>query len=163
MKPHIASSQPYSRPAAPWGAGFTLIEVLVVAALIAILAAVAVPSYQSQVAQARRSTMQAELVRLAQSMERIYSETGCYNPGSDNDCNTAADASNPPIATKLEHYSVDFPVAVDAERFRIRATPTVGPQATDGFLEINHLGQQFWDKNDDGDVDDAGESDWNRR
>jgi type IV pilus assembly protein PilE len=145
-----------------WAAGFTLVELLVTVSIVAILAVIAVPTYQEQVAGARRANMQGDLMRLAQFMERLYSETGCYNPGADNDC-SAGDAANPTIGTNSAYYGVGFPEALTADTFTIRATPNAnGPQDGNGILEINHLGERFWDENNDGDVDDAGEDDWNR-
>ena len=143
--------------------GFTLVELLVTVAIVAILAAVAYPSYQEQVAKARRAEMQGELVRLAQFMERLYSETGCYNPGADNNC-ALGTAAAPTIGTGNSHYTVAFTDGQPtATTFRIRATPiATGPQKSDGIMEIDNQGQRFWDKNDNGNVTDAGENSWTR-
>lgn len=149
----------------PSRSGFTLIEVLVTVAIVGILAAIAYPSYTNQIAKARRAEIQAELMALAQFMERIYTETGCYNPGADMDCSSGAGEA-PDISAAddhLGHYSIAFSGTVTADRFLIQATPiSGGAQAADGILQINHIGQRFWDENNDGDVEDAGEDDWER-
>lgn len=59
-------------------AGFTLVEMMIVVAMVAILASVAYPSYLSQVAKGRRADGKQALVELAQKMERFYSERGTY-------------------------------------------------------------------------------------
>ncbi|HBG94884.1 MAG TPA: general secretion pathway protein GspH [Chromatiaceae bacterium] len=147
--------------------GFTLIELLVTLATIGILAAIAYPVYTDQVAKARRAKMQAELTTLAQFMERIYTESGCYNPGEDGDCSGAnSDAAEPDISAiddASNHYDIDFVGDVSADSFLLQAIPVSGTgQADDGLLQINHLGQRFWDENNDGDIDDDGEQDWER-
>lgn len=145
-------------------AGFSLLEMLVTVGIVAVLAAVAYPSYQGQVAKARRAEMQGELVRLAQYMERIYTEYGCYNPGAlasgALSCSGADTA--PSISTGSQYYQVAFPSGQPTDStHRLRATPnSSGPQNGDGIMEINHLGQKFWDKNNDGDFADAGEDRW---
>jgi type IV pilus assembly protein PilE len=58
--------------------GFTLIELLIALAIAAILAAVAYPSYLSQVAKGRRADGKQALVELAQRLERFYTERGTY-------------------------------------------------------------------------------------
>jgi type IV pilus assembly protein PilE len=147
--------------------GFSLVELLVVVAVVAILAAVAYPTYREQVASGHRADMQAELMRLAQYMERLYTETGCYNPGSDNDC-ASGTAAAPTITTTSDYYSVSFPAAPTGNptenTFTIQATPNAdSAQAGNGILQINHLGQQFWDENGDNDVTDADEDNWVRQ
>jgi type IV pilus assembly protein PilE len=54
--------------------GFTLVEVMIVVAMIAFLAAVALPSYQSSVRKARRSDARSSLATTAQLMERYSTE-----------------------------------------------------------------------------------------
>lgn len=58
--------------------GFTLIELMIVVAIIGILSAIAYPSYQAYVQQARRADAQVALMELAQFMERHYTREGGY-------------------------------------------------------------------------------------
>ena len=62
--------------------GFTLIEVMMVVAIIGIIAAVAYPSYQESIAKSRRADAQASLLELAQFMERHYTSNGRYTVGN---------------------------------------------------------------------------------
>ncbi|MGB5835026.1 MAG: type IV pilin protein [Thiohalocapsa sp.] len=145
--------------------GVNLVELMITVAIVGILAAVAYPTYTNQVVTARRAEIQTELVALAQFMERIYTETGCYNPGTDMDCSAGTSAA-PDISgadDSFDYYGIAFSGAVTANSFLIQATPTTGTsQGGDGALRISHLGQRFWDENNDGDVSDANEDDWVR-
>ncbi|WP_272887738.1 type IV pilin protein [Caldimonas thermodepolymerans] len=59
--------------------GFTLIELMIVVVVIAILAAIAYPSYQEHVVKSRRATAQACLLELGQFMERFYATNMRYD------------------------------------------------------------------------------------
>jgi type IV pilus assembly protein PilE len=141
--------------------GFSLIELMVVVSIVAILAAIAYPSYQNQIAAGRRSDAQAELMQFAQFMERLYTETGCYNPGADNDCGSGAPGAPDIDGIDTAHYEFDFASGEPtASTFEIIATPT-GPQAGDGELRIDEQGRRSWDENNDGSIA-AHERDWVR-
>lgn len=109
---------------------------MITVAIIAILAAIAYPSYRDQVDKARRSTMQGELVRLAQFMERIYSESGSYTPGN----------KEPDIPDEFDYYEVEFDSdRTTAQGFRLRAKPKDnGPP---GDLTIDERGRRLWYRN----------------
>ena len=54
--------------------GFTLVELMIVVAIIAIIAAVGFPSYQDSVRKSKRAEAKSRLLQLAQLQERKYSQ-----------------------------------------------------------------------------------------
>jgi type IV pilus assembly protein PilE len=68
-QPHIRARSP------PAQAGFTLIELMIVVVIVAILAVVVLPSYQSYVLKARRTDAKAALTSAAQMLERFSTES----------------------------------------------------------------------------------------
>jgi type IV pilus assembly protein PilE len=64
--------------------GFTLIEVMIVVAIIGILAAIAFPSYQEYIARGKRAEARSELVKADGWLERYYTEFNRYSDTSGN-------------------------------------------------------------------------------
>jgi type IV pilus assembly protein PilE len=58
--------------------GFTLIELMITCLIVAILAAIAIPSYVSAMQQSRRSDATSALTGAAGQMERYFTEQGTY-------------------------------------------------------------------------------------
>jgi prepilin-type N-terminal cleavage/methylation domain-containing protein len=81
--------------------GFTLIELMIVVMIVGVLAAIAYPSYQDSVTKSRRADAKSALLELSVFMERLYTATGCYNPGADKICNTPGTSSSDDTAPTL--------------------------------------------------------------
>jgi type IV pilus assembly protein PilE len=64
------------------GNGFTLIELMIVVGVIGILAAIAYPAYQNYVLRGHRADAQAEMMALAQAMDRCYTLNNTYTPAT---------------------------------------------------------------------------------
>ncbi|QIK36826.1 type IV pilin protein [Caldichromatium japonicum] len=117
--------------------GFTLIEIMIVVVVVGILAAIAYPSYQMQVAQSRRSTAQACLLELSQFMERYYTTNMSY-----------ANATLPNTQCQSDltgHYSFQFSGTPNATSYTLQAVAQ-GVQATKDAgctpLAVTHTGSR---------------------
>jgi type IV pilus assembly protein PilE len=128
-----------------WSAGFTLIELMITVAVIAILAAIAYPGYQAYGIRAQRSAAQQLMLNIASREEqflldsRQYTGTlsgGIFTTPPEGWTCTAATCSNPRYNVSVAPNNAATPPS-----FVITAT-AVGQQVSDGNLTLNNTGQK---------------------
>ena len=96
--------------------GFTLIELMIVIAIVGILAAIAYPSYTSQVRKTQRGDAKAALLTAAQSLERCFTEHNTYD-----------DAACPALAaTSSEGYYSITATTLTSTTYTLTAAPISG-------------------------------------
>lgn len=125
--------------------GFSLIELMIALAVIGVLAAVAVPSYQGYMRSAYRAEARIALQEAAQWMERHFSMTQTYATTSqggtiDNAALAAAGLAVTPRAGTVR-YNISFSAGPTATTYTLQAVPT-GRQTADsacGTLTLTNL------------------------
>jgi type IV pilus assembly protein PilE len=122
--------------------GFTLIELVIVVAIVAILAAIALPSYRQQVLKAHRSQAKADLLEYSQGLERYYSVNRTYVGAALPFAVSPRDGAGGSPYYNLALNAVAGPPST----YTITATP-INSQTGDvrcGTLTVNQLGQKFY-------------------
>ena len=114
--------------------GFTLIELMLVLAIVAILTAIALPSYWRYVARAHRAEAKTALLQVAHWMERARTANGVYPVGETTDGML--------VALKPAHYQLTLRGSTFSS-FTVVAQRT-GPMRTDvcGDLTLTHAGER---------------------
>lgn len=123
--------------------GLTLVELMVVVAVMAILAAIAYPLYTNQVQKSRRADAKIALESIAMAQERFYTLNGRYT----------ATLASLQVSSDIQggasdegYYTIAAPtLASGAQGFTATATAsTSGAQSSDRAncttFSINHLG-----------------------
>ncbi len=108
--------------------GFTLIELMIVIAIVALLATLAYPGYQEQVAKGRRVAAKNLLMTVASAQERFYSSNFRYTA----DMLELGFASASPTDEE-GYYSVGSAVSADAQTFTLTATAAVADSNCGNF------------------------------
>jgi len=140
--------------------GVTLIELMIVIAIIGIIAAIAYPSYQEQVKGARRVDATSALTGLANAMERHYTANNSYTGAGAAGGDTGSPsiyADEAPLDGNVKFYDLSIQSAT-ATTYTLRATPK-GGQVGDGYLELLSTGQRRWDTDNSGGITTT-ENDW---
>lgn len=130
----------YKNPPLSYGLhhkGFSLIEIMMVVAIIAILASIALPSYNSSVLKGRRSDAQSALLDLASKMESYFYTNKTYTVTLSD---LGATASSPE-----GFYTLGIAAATTAcpitSCYALSAT-AIGSQVDDGDLSIDSQGRK---------------------
>jgi len=119
--------------------GFTLIELMIVVAIVAILAAIAYPSYQESVRKSRRAEAGAVLLEGAQFMERFFTVNSRYNTTRAGDAVALPAAlTHSPKDGGTARYNISIS-AVTASSFTLQAVP-VAADANCGTLSVTQAG-----------------------
>ena len=121
--------------------GFTLVEVMIVVAIIGILAAIAYPSYQGQIRKSNRAAAQAVMMDAANKQQLYLSSQRQYAA-------TLTDLSvTPPIeASRWYDFTIAPNNAATPPSFTITGTPKAGSQQVkDGVLTLDSTGAKTRD------------------
>lgn len=129
---------PFSKPQL----GMTLLELLIVVAIIGILVAIAYPNYQQYVLKSHRSVAMTDLMRIQLQLEQNKTQTGNY------DFQTVINHGRctPILNCQSDQQRYQFSItsgAIDVNRYQLQATPVDGTGQTKdkcGTLILNSVG-----------------------
>jgi len=114
-------------------AGFTLIELMVVIAIVAILLAVALPAYQNQVIRGHRAAAKSEMLDIANRQQQFLLANRSYAA-------TVGELNYTLPDEVAAHYRPDITPGVAAAPSYSMTFTAIGRQASDGPLTITSEG-----------------------
>ncbi|MEC7120839.1 MAG: type IV pilin protein [Pseudomonadota bacterium] len=128
--------------------GFSLLELLAALAIIAVLSAVAIPTYQGYRIHGNRVDVQTEMLQMSQRLENHKLARGTYA-----DIDTLYGSTTFPKTGEVL-YNINLTTIPEAPAagelitgWTLQATPVSNSlQKDDGVVRINHLGQRCWEK-----------------
>lgn len=128
--------------------GFTLIEMMIAVAIVGIIAAIALPSYQASIRKSNRAEAKTELMDVAQRLQRCYTLYAKFNHASCSVYGTVS-ATTGYITRGGQYYKITIAVPASGNppetTYRLTATAIKVPQTqdtTDGCneLTLDHTG-----------------------
>lgn len=127
--------------------GFSLIELMVAVAIVAVLVMAALPDFTAQSEKTRRSVAKADLMELSSFMQRFYTQNNRFDQDTGG-ASVALPFSESPKDGTAKYYDLSLK-AVAQSSYELQAKPK-GSQAGDpcGNLTIKHTGAKAAAKSD---------------
>lgn len=129
----------YLKPSAPRhceSRGFTLVEVMIVVAILGVLASIAYPSYQRYVLKTKRTDMMVEMTNIASQIESRKLAQGSYSAITDK-IQTDLAGDYPKQGAAM--YEVTIAPIPLTSQWKITATPKQTNQmSSDGTLSLDY-------------------------
>lgn len=128
--------------------GFTLIELMIVVAIIGVLVAIAYPSYQEHVRKTNRVGAQSEIIEISRKLANYKASNYRFVGANLQILNIPTQF--PPTGQVLYNIAITPVVngALTGDTWVLTATPT-GTQVGNGHLVLNHRGERCWTKGSD--------------
>ena len=141
--------------------GFSIVELMIVVAIIGLLAGIGVPSYRDYVNKGKRTEGKAALTAAAARLERYYTQNNCYpsaacgNPTSPDSATALTNAGIPGFSgDTAAKAAYNISLSVTPQAFTVTASPA--SPFTDplcGNLTLTNTGRKWTQKN--GSTDDV--------
>lgn len=121
--------------------GFTLVELMIVVAIIAVLVAIAYPSYTSYRVKTNRVDVQTQMMNIAQRLQSYKVVNRSYSGAS------LASLGISSTYPQGGEYNLDLVIDVGNQGYLLKAEPNSATiQENNGEICLNQEGFRFWEK-----------------